>query len=89
MLHPPGEGREWAEIVPVDDDHPLPHASETYEAACGCHCRPRVMLEGDQGEPFACPLIVHRSYDAREVLCQAEAILEETSRELRRARRSA
>jgi hypothetical protein len=57
-------------IVPLDDLKP--HEEEGTQ----CHCSPRVFFsDPDTGEAFAEAIVVHRSFDGREGVEEAEAIL--------------
>jgi len=57
-------------ILPIDDLKP--HEEEGTQ----CPCSPRVFFnDPDTGEAFAEAIVVHRSFDGRELVEEAEAII--------------
>jgi len=74
-FHKPDELHPWADVVPVDDEFPSPHATASFEESCACHCQPDVKYADDDGTPFRYPMVVHSAYDGRDLVEQAERIL--------------
>lgn len=69
------ETHPWADVVPVDDDHPLPHYTQSFDDSCACHCLPVVEFKDKDGTPLNYPLVIHSAHDGRELIEQADAIL--------------
>lgn len=76
----PDQRHPWADIVPIADDHPLPHAVSSFEESRACHCQPKVVTHADDGAPMLYPLVVHSAHDGRELIEEAEGILRRMGR---------
>jgi hypothetical protein len=71
----PTEEFPFFSIVPIDDEHPIPHNLGSME----CHCRPVVRThDNETGEEYVHPLVIHSSFDGRELIEVAEKILGES-----------
>lgn len=68
QLHRPTEAAPWADLTPVNDSHPLPHFTGSFEDSCACWCKPEVRMEAGY------PLVIHSAFDGRELVEKAEAL---------------
>ena len=74
-FYKPTDEHPWADIVPLEDDHPLKHVISSFAESCACHCQPTVRHVDADGTPFRYPMVVHSAYDGRDLVEQAELIL--------------
>ena len=56
------------QLIPVNDKH-------EHEISPQCRCKPRRYDVDENGTPMDVPVYIHRAYDARDVIEEAEKLI--------------